>query len=358
VKLHDPLEDAARALMERVHGRARLTAEQPLLFDPRFTGRLLALHGGGKVRSACALLVREFVAQGSRVRGGLIGCVTTDPAFGRRGFATRLLAEAEAELARAGCAFALLWADDPRFYLERGYGPVGRELDFLLPGGFAAALPRPSGVRAMRAGDEPAIHALYCAHATRVERTAQESAALLACPGMTTLVLERAGAVAAYACLGRGADLGDAIHEWGGATEDVLGLLGAQLAARAAADADGAAFVLVPPAEQELAARLVELGAVSSMGMLGLGRILDRGAALALLRERLAPHGSAALDPDGSSIRLRGPRGEAFLDDEASLALLLGVEGVRHEVASLLAGLGLEAARLPVDVFAWGLDSI
>jgi GNAT superfamily N-acetyltransferase len=356
--LADPLQDSARALVERVHGRERLVSELPSVFDPRFTGRILALHEGDEARSACAILTREFVADGARVRGGLIGCVTTDPGWSRRGLATRLLEEAEAELARAGSAFALLWATEPAFYLRRGYGPVGREQDFLLTAEASAGLPRAASARAMRAADASAIHALYTAHPARLERSAEETEALLRSPGMSTLVLERAGDVVAYACLGRGADLGDTIHEWGGATEDALALFRAHVEARRAAGASEELFVMAPPTGNALGERLRELGAVAYMGVLGLGKILDRSAAAAALAERLAPLGTVELRAGARPFHLRGPASEASLDDEGCLALLLGAEGVRAEVASFLESLGLGGARLPMDVYAWGLDSI
>ncbi len=358
--LADPRKESARSLMERVLGSARLASEQPLLFDERFPGRILALHEGSEVRSACALLTRDFLADGSRVRGGLIGSVATDPEWRSRGFATRVLIGAEARLQRQGCAFVLLWADDPDFYLRRGYGPIGREQDFVVDMDLAARLPEPRGARPMRPEDARAIHALYAVHPERVERSAKETAALLACPGMSTLVREHAGEVVAYACLGRGADLADAIHEWGGREEDVLALLRAHLEARRVAGASPGIFFMTPPSARGLCQRLTALGAISRLGMLGLGKILDREAAFALLRERIGPRGTVALDRSvaGRPFHFRGPRAEATLDDEGCLALLFGVEGVRADVAGFLANLGLEEARLPLDLFAWGLDSI
>ena len=66
---------AARALLERVlHGAGASVApgtmqrEQPLVFDPRFWGELLAVEERGETRAACTLLVREFVIEDERDR--------------------------------------------------------------------------------------------------------------------------------------------------------------------------------------------------------------------------------------------------------------------------------------------------
>ena len=55
---------------------------------------------------------------------------------------------------------------------------------------------------------------------------------------------------------------------------------------------------------------------------------------------------------------MRGPKQDGRLDDEGALALLFSVAQVRDDVAGFLASFGLEDARLPIEPFAWGLDSI
>src|SRR6185503_19787636 len=202
----------------RVLDNPDLLAEQPLAFG---AGETIEIVEEGEVRAACVVLVREFELGARRVRAGLIGSVATDPAWRRRGLATRLLQHAEQTLAARGCVFALLWADDPSFYLKRGYAPGGVENDYLLVAELAAACPAPGGVRELCAGDEAFVQRLYEQHPARVARTLAETRALLGVQGLRTLVRERTSApahppqVVAYACLGRGHDLADTIHEWG-----------------------------------------------------------------------------------------------------------------------------------------------
>jgi predicted N-acetyltransferase YhbS len=353
---------AARELIRRVHATDDLERAYPLVFDREHPERLVVLEEAGEVRAACAILPREFALGEARVRAGLIGSVSTDAAWRGRGLGTRLLATAEAELARAGCLFALLWAEDPGYYLRRGYAPIGAEDDYLLVSELAEALPAPSGVRALRPEDVPALARLHAAHPARILRTPAEFAALLSVPGMTVLVRERAllphqpPVPVAYACLGRGRDLADAIHEWAGASEDVLALVRAHLERRFPGREPGALFLMAPTSAGELGYRLLRAGAVSKRGILGLGKLLDRERTAAFLRERLGTQ--ATVDVQGEKLELRGPRERAELDDDALLALILGAHDVRDEARRLLARLGLEKARLPLEPFAWGLDSI
>lgn len=353
-------ERSALELMERVlRDGEPLAPEYPLVFQEPFPGRLIALGEGDDVRSACAVIVRDFLVEGTRIRGGLIGSVSTDPAWRDQGLATRLLIEAEASLQLEGCAFALLWAEDPTFYLRRGYGPIGAEEDFLIPSELARALPPTSGVRSMQAGDAAEIHRLYARHPVRVDRSVAETRALLTCPGMSTLVRERQGEVVAYACRGRGRDLVDAIHEWSGETEDVLALIRAHVEERFPT-APGHLFLMAPTAAIDLCDRLTTAGAQAHRGMLGLGKVLDPIAAVALLDDRLGEEGSAELvqRDDGRRFLIRGRRAGGHLDDDGVLALLFGVAEVQGDVADLLAGFGIGGARLPIEPFAWGLDSI
>jgi GNAT superfamily N-acetyltransferase len=308
------------------------------------------------------LLVREFQVAGRTVRGGLIGSVATDPAWRGRGLATRLLARAERELAARGCLFTLLWANEASYYLERGYAPFGVENDFLLVPGLARELPRPTGVRELRPGDAQFLHRIHRQHAAHVERSPAETEALLALPGMLVLVRERAAASGqpalpvAYACLGRGRDLADAIHEWGGPCEDVLALVRAHLERRFPAGEQGALFLMAPPQAGDVAYHLMRHGAVSKRGILGLGKLLDAGAAARLLGDLLGARDAVTLT--GRGIHVGGELAAAEIDLDTLQAVLFGGPDVRDEVRAFLQRLGFEHVRLPLEPFAFGLDSI
>jgi GNAT superfamily N-acetyltransferase len=375
---------AARALLERVLSGAgasvapgTMEREQPLVFDPRFRGELLAVEEHGETRAACTLLVREFVIEDERVRGGLIGSVATDPEHRSRGHATRLLQAAEGRLRDQGCLFALLWADDEGFYARRGWQRIGAELDFCVTRGVLPQLPRPAGIRAARPSDFEALHALYSRHPVRIERSAEESAALYGCPDMRTLVLERERRVQAYACQGRGRDLRGVVHEWAGSASDVAALVRRhfELSFALGQSSDDALWVMAPPSALELLATLSSAGAEAAPGILGLGKLLDRRSAADLLQRRVAPAGGRVLleppaalpfpapdEPprpeDERPFRVQGPERSTRLGDAGVLALLFPTPALRPAAEETLRDLGLARARLPLEPYAFGLDSI
>lgn len=348
----------ARRLMERVlRDGAAIDGEFPLVFRQGFPGKVVSLGDPEGVRSACTVIARDLVCPGARLRVGLVGSVSTDPEFRSQGLATRVLESAERALAAEGAALALLWADDPRFYFARGYRPAGAEDDYAIGESELELLPRLDGVRPARPEDSGAIHALYREHPSRVERSRGETAALLECPGMTTLVHASGARVTGYACLGRGRDLEGTIHEWGGSPGAVLGLVRAHAERRAGEPT----FLMAPTTATELRERMDALGVPCSRGVLGLAKVIDRGAVARLLGGLLGPDARVTHDPsatDAAQVRVRGPRAEELVNDDTLLVMLLSSKGERDDTQAFGEHLGLDLSRLPLEPFLWGLDSI
>ncbi len=355
----------AIALMEQVLRDGQpLAAEYPLVFDTRFPGRVMAIEEQGQVVSACAALVRDFLVGPHTLRVGLIGSVATHPDHRGRGLATELLGAAERALAQDGCWLALLWADDPVFYDERGWTPVGCEFDFVLESWQQGRLCGANGIRAAGPDDWAAIHRLYSLHRERVERSVDETRALLAGPGIETLVLQRSRDVVAYSCRGRGGDFARTVHEWSGADADVLALVRAHMQRAQARGEEGPTYLLTPPGARTLHERLRGAGISCAEGVLAQGKLLDLHAAAALLGALAGPQGSVSLESQVESRRgaaqvvLSGPRGSSGIDSGELLDLLIPARGRRSRVDALARATGLSLEGLPLPLFAWGLDSI
>ena len=360
---------AARALIERVlRDGTSIEAEYPLVFAPpgsdasssnERASAIATAEVDGAVRAACTLLVRDLVTPVATLRVGLIGSVATEEEFRGRGLARAVLGAAEDELRARGCIATLLWADEPAFYERLGYRALGAEHDFMLPIDVAAKLPEPIGVRERESRDDASIHALYSRHRERVAREPAETAALLRCPSMETLVREHDGAVVAYTCLGRGHDFTDVVHEWGGSVDDVLRLVRAHFERRRARAIERDLYLIAPPSARKLATALRKVGIEPAVGILGMGKWLDVLACAELVL-RLADNAGRVRCTINSEDRIRfeSAHGHATCSSREVFELLFAPRGERGLVQALSEMLGVACERLPLTPFVWGLDSI
>ena len=351
----------ALPLIERVSAGAAVGAEYPLVFGHKAPGGVIAVgEESAHPRSACAILARDFVTPQGIVKVGLIGSVATDPRGRNEGRCSAVLAAAEQELARRGALLAILWADDAAYYEKRGWKPFGWEIDFTIAPECAAQLPEPFGVRERKPEDDGQIHQLYERHPERVARTSAETSALLSCPNMEVLVVERWGRIAGYTCLGRGADLQNVVHEWAGDAQALLTLLREHLARRKERGVEEALFLICPPSAVDVAERLTKIGAQMSQGVVGMGKILRplaAGELAATLLDRRGGVRCSGADEQGN-VRFSGPKGEASCTREALLELLFAPRAERAMVESVGGQLGVPGVELPLTPFLWGLDSI
>jgi len=365
--VNDPTHDAIR-LMEAVLRDGRpIAAEYPLVFQDAFEGRVIARLDGAtpepRVVAACGILPRRLVTPVASIPVGLIGSVATAPQHRGRGYGKEVLARAEAELARGGAVCSMLWADDAGWYREQGWIPVGSECVFVLARGLELVLPEPEHARATTAADHAAIHRLYCTQPTRVDRTPAETSALLAGPGIKTLVGERDGALVAYASLGRGEDLENVVHEWAGPIEEVLALVRAHLEALPR-DSEGL-YVMVPPSDREMASFFEFTRTPGARGILCMAKLAALDATVRLL-DQVTPRevDVAIVDAATQRVRLTGPaaadgrRGSIVLTGHELLLTLFPPRSDRKVIEVVEHEIGVALPNLPLEPFLWGLDSI
>lgn len=351
-----PTNDDAELLMRAVlREGAPIAGEYPLVFDASFDGRIVTADEDGAVRSTCAFLERELVLRSLRFKVGFVGSVATAPEYRRKGLATNVLRSAEKELTAAGCVFSLLWADEPEYYASRGYVPIGTEFNYYITPEMASKLPEASGVREARPADAGRIHELYESHLSRVVRTPDETRALLAGPGIETLVLESDGAVVAFSCMGRGADMQSVVHEWGGDAERVLALLHAHILRKSDRQP---VFLLASPDDRAIVEYFEISGIPGACGVLGMAKMLDAEAACAVFARALGAGEVVVAEASEPTLIVRGPGGEIALTGPNALMTLFAPKRTRDLISVVEKETGLSLADLPLTPFAWGLDSI
>lgn len=341
-------------LLRQVWGDERdLVGEYPLVLGDGaggrgVFGRFAAAVARERVVACIAYLERDFVTPFGDLRLALLGSVTTDPRWRGRGLASALLGEVESWAARSGCVATLLWPTDGRVYESAGYRPAACEWNVVLPTDLA--LGDRSPLRAAQAGDVPALLALYDRHQVRVRRSAEEFGRLLACPRMRTLVALRGSEPIAYACLGRGGDLGNCVHEWAGEPGAVLALV----RAFANENADTPRYLLAPDWSSPVTEALLDVGCPALTRAMGMAKLADRRAAARYVGARTGRTVAVC----GGSVFADGVDGPVALSDADLLAAVVPEENQGDALESIAARLGTEPADLPAYAFAWGLDSI
>lgn len=342
-----PGSETVHALMSQVLREGRpLADEYPLVFREGFPGKLVRIGDEKGTYSALAVLPRELVTSAGRLPVVLIGSVATAPSHQGQGLATRALEAAESFAREQGAVATLLWADQPGYYCARGYRSVGAEIDVQLTAALLPRLPQAGEVREARPQDSYMIHTLQIQNPVRAARTLAETQALLGIPGSTTLVWESEGEVRAYAAIGKGEDLTNVIHEWGGETEGVLTLARAHTEARLADDPQAQVYLIAPDAPLEATQRLVDLGFPTSRGVLSMGKLVDRERALICL--------AGITGAEQEAVRAA----TADLSDRELLQCLLPARSESETAVQVASRLGVEPGRLAMFAFVSGFDSI
>lgn len=244
-----------------------LAGAYPHVFGSEAEAELLGGFEKDRLVAHAALRRVVLVTSAGDQKATLVGSVITSPGDRGRGVGTELLSRVAARAEAEGRDALYLWSDKWSFYARLGFVPAGAQDELELR-------PRPGilapGIRPARAGDVPEILALHRQKPLRVERSLHDQALMLSTRGLTTMVLEHEGRVAAYACHGKGIDFPGWWHEVGGADPDVAMLvLGTMLVLGQAT-----ATLLVPPYRRELRARLVPFVVAGHAGVGALRRAL------------------------------------------------------------------------------------
>lgn len=312
--------------------------EYPSVFKGVPGGESLVIRDSEQIISHVAILDREFQHPSVRLRVGLIGSVVTHSQYRGRGLATELIQQACLELKKRGCLIALLWSDQPDFYLPLGFYRAGREQDVRFSP--QIKMGTTGTVRPMDfMKDAHLIWRLYQKQNCRLDRSLEEQKKLLKIPNTRVFVTEKDGKLSSYIAINKGADFTDFIHEWAGDIYEVQ---------RNIAFCQREYFkenplTLIAPAEYDISV-LKQLAEEKWDGVLGLIKVLDKNVLLStymnFLKTKKVDH---VWSKNKDSI--------LFSDSEFSIV-------TDSDIVQLVFGNETKNTHPTLPLFFWGFDSI
>lgn len=294
-----------------------------------------------------------------------IGSVVTAPNERGRGLSTTIIESCLEGAAGADCDFAILWTDLFDFYRRMDFELAGSEVSVLLSQKSFLEM-------ALKTGTDPkagfkfldsnkiapeAMLRIYQSHTVNSHRSQDDIRLGLSIPNSRIATAwDNQGRMAAYAVIGKGADLDGYIHEWGGSVSALVGLFQHLL------ETEKRDLRLIAPAHSTaLLAKLQEFGCQEHRGYLGMIRILKTDSLFSKIKRHARAIGISdlVLETDGTTFKF-GFQNQIYKTDSKRdlVQLLFG-----PEKPSQLGKIDPATAKvldrvLPIPLWVWGWDSV
>jgi GNAT superfamily N-acetyltransferase len=187
---------------------------------------------GGEILTSCAgLRMAQLKGTGGATLSiALIGAVATDARYRGKGLATQVVKRAirSAVSKRAGLIF--LWSSQHSFYRRLGFEFCGQQVQLSLQDLLSQQSKIISSTDTyrkfqIRTGWNPALLSCLVKRTSGLVLNDSDLGWLGAHQNVQWFYIEENGDLQAYAALGRGIDLENRIHEWGGASEPLFAIL-------------------------------------------------------------------------------------------------------------------------------------
>ena len=179
----------------------------------------------GKLIAAAGAQIADLKANAFPMKVALIGAVATDGQYRGRGIATQLVSLATEWAQGQGAAVAVLWGSEHELYRKIGFYPCGRQVRVAI----SAMKSSKSKGPIIHTGWNPALFTKIKQRSDGLRITDEDRGWYEAHPNVKWYWTGPENDPKAYVAIGRGIDLPNFIHEWGGELSALVELL-AQLA--------------------------------------------------------------------------------------------------------------------------------
>ncbi|MCB0357116.1 MAG: GNAT family N-acetyltransferase [Bdellovibrionales bacterium] len=330
--------------------------EYPLALDNSNLHNIRIIEKDGKIVSHAViknLLIKTPIAI---FRVAAIGSVVTSPEFRQQGYSQLIVKDCLKLAHDQGADIAILWTDIYDFYRKFGFELAGSETALIFNSPLNSEI---SNLRYLQSNkvDPHALLRLYSQHSVGSLRNASDIDRYLKIPNSHLYTAwDSENQLQAYAVEGRGADLSNYLHEWGGSVSKLLALIGEIYKQK------NEAITLITPSHSiTLIRRAKEKGALINEGYLGMIKLVNTKNLFFKIKRfaRYIGQDDFIIEFNGQDY-IVGHSGHIFRthSEKDIVQLIFGP----HK-ASQLQSFDIETTQilekiLPIPMWIWGWDSV
>lgn len=287
---------------------------------------------------------------------GAIGSVYTKSDYRGQGLSTQIIYDCIEHSTRQNCDVGILWTNLYDYYRRFGFELAGTEVSAVIDSQLNYQI---SGLRfSHEANVSPdAIMRLYSQHTVNTVRTLDEIKKYLAIPNTRIYTAwESNGQLGAYAIEGKGADLTNYVHEWGGQTSRLLALL------NYIRNQKRHPITLIAPSHStNLLRSIKEFNPIINFGYLGMIKILNYDSLFNKVKKAFREEGISdfVLERHGNKFFFGFKQNICTLENERDVIQLIFGPFDLENTPHLSADSKLKLSKiLPIPLWLWGWDSI
>lgn len=289
-------------------------------------------------------------------RIGAIGSVVTAEAARNQGYSTLNLQNCLAKASAQNCDLVILWTDKFDFYRKFGFELAGFEWTYQISQKRPIQNPELRFVKGVQV-DPQAILKTFNQHTVNSVRTVDDVYKYMRIPNSNIYTAwNKQNQLMAYAVEGKGADLQNYIHEWGGQVTSLLDLIQYMIQTE-----NKSYTVMVPAHSVNLRQKLSEVADSAHQGYLGMIRIQDFDSVANKVKRAFRAEGLDLITLEKQHGQIVFGYGSDLytLDNESDLVQLLfgplqmeQLGFMKPETQKVL------SKMLPLPLWVWGWDSI
>jgi GNAT superfamily N-acetyltransferase len=254
----------------RPHQGWSINEEYPLAMNSQNLHNVRIIEEDGQIVSHALLKILLLKTPIAIFRVAAIGSVVTHPNYQNRGYSTQILNDCLDLAKQQGADFAILWTDIFEFYRRVGFELAGSEVAVIFN---QQVKIESEGLRFLdsKKVDPQSLLRLYSQHNMGTLRNASDINDYLKIPNSQLFTAwDQQNQLQSYAVIGRGADLENYIHEWGGGVSKMLALISEIQKKRTPH-----LTLITHPQAVNLIRKSQEHGALTNQGYLGMIKIIS-----------------------------------------------------------------------------------